>query len=264
MVPVVAAFLIVAVVLGMTPLSYATTTYTIAPKLEVVTIPQDDQMREKGIMILGLASPGVTQQGDIAVDLMSQHKIVVTYNGQILTWSLGSTAAVAVLCNVLEKDKVRVVDDPKTTAVPQGTWENAKTKLVDVSANFVCKLRWKSPAGVPSMQESVGVLDVYYKGSTTAPTAQAYIADHILVLTAFITIGRTIIYGTDIQDICVLGWAFLPTSSLLPDLNPTRVTKPDGTHHWIWINPLGTFVSCEDAALAQRHTLNMPFEQSGV
>jgi hypothetical protein len=262
MVPVVAAFLIVAVVLGMTPLSYATTTYTIAPKLEVVTIPQDDQMREKGIMILGLG--GVTQQGDTAKDLMSQHKIVVTYNGQILTWSLGSTAQVYVACNVLEKDKVRVVDDPKTTAIPQGAWENVKTKLVDVSANFVCKLRWKSPAGVPSMQESVGVLDVYYKGSTTAPTAQAYIADHILVLKAFITIGRTIIYGTDIQDICVLGWAFTSTSSTTADLNPYRVTKPDGTSHWIWVNPLGTFVSCEDAALAQRHTLQMPFEQSGV
>ena len=258
MVPVVAAFLIVAVVLGMTPLSYATTTYTIAPKLEVVTIPQDDQTREKGIMILGLG--GVTQQGDTAKDLMSQHKIVVTYNGQILTWSLGSTAQVYVACNVLEKDKVRVVDDPKTTAVPQGTWENVKTKLVDVSANFVCKLRWKSPAGYSSMQESVGVVDVYFKGTPTS----AYIADHILVLQAFITIGRTIIMGTDIQDICVLGWAFSPTSSTARDLNPVRVTKPDGTYHWIWVNPLGNFVSCEDAALAQRNALQMPFEQSGV
>jgi len=248
MVPIVAAFLILAM-LGTTPVTYAVT-YTIGPKLEVVTIPQDDQKREKGIIILGLG--GVTQQGDTAVDLMSQHKIVVTYNGAILTWSLGYTG-VTVLCNVLEKDKVRLVDDPKTTTVPQGTWENAKTKLVDVSANFVCKVRWKSPAA--GTLESVGVLDVYYKGTAAA----AYIADHILVVQAFITLGRTIVWGVEIQDICVLGWAM--DSAGAKALNPTRLTKPDGTFHWIWADPLGPYAGCEDAALVQRDTLGVLWEQ---
>lgn len=255
MVPIVAAFLILSVLLGTTPVTYAVTTSTIGPKLEVVTIPQDDQKREKGIIILGLG--GVTQQGDTAIDLMSQHKIVVTYNGAILTWSLGSVG-VSVTCNVLEKDKVRVVDDPKTTTVPQGTWENAKTKLVDVSSNFGCKVRWKSPAGTPQTLESVGVLDVYYKGTKTA----AYIADHILVVQAFITVGRTVIWGVDMQDICVLGWAM--NSDGTRALNPTRLTKPDGTFHWIWVDPLGPFAGCEDAALVQRDTLGVLWEQGSV
>ena len=32
------------------------------------------------------------------------------------------------------------------------------------------------------------------------------IADNILVVEAFFTVGRTVVFGSDKQDICVLGW----------------------------------------------------------
>ena len=73
------------------------------------------------------------------------------------------TAGPSIACNVLEKDKVDVVPDPKTGDGKQGAMENLMTKLVDVSDKFVCKVRWKSPA--TGVLESVGVLDVYYVGT---------------------------------------------------------------------------------------------------
>jgi hypothetical protein len=254
--PVVAALLILSILLGTTSLTYALTP-TIAPKLEVTTIPQDDQKREKGIMILGLG--GDSTFGMPAIDLMSQHKILVTYNGQFITWVVGFPT-VRITCNVLEKDKGFVVKDPKTGKGQQFTSEKLYTKLVDVSSNFICKVRWKTlggPAG--TMQESVGVLDVYFTG-TAKPI---YIADHILLVQATMTIGRTIVMGADIQDICVLGWAM--TSNGLKDLNGVTqgntwvLTKPDGSLHWIFADPLGPYAGCEDAAVVQRLALSVPF-----
>jgi hypothetical protein len=61
----IAAFLILGVLLSATPLAYAQT-LAFGPKLEVVTIPQDDQILKKGIMILGLIGGWS--------DLLSQHR----------------------------------------------------------------------------------------------------------------------------------------------------------------------------------------------
>ena len=49
----VAAFLILGVLLSATPLAYAQT-LAFGPKLEVVTIPQDNQILKKGVIILGI------------------------------------------------------------------------------------------------------------------------------------------------------------------------------------------------------------------
>jgi hypothetical protein len=191
---------------------------------------------------------------------MSQHKILITYNGALWNWRIGSTdPQPIVVCNFLEKDKVNVIPDPKTGKGKQGSYENLMTKMVDVSEQFVCKFRPKSP--VVGYYESAGILDVYFTG----PFDGHYIADTILVVTVSLTLGRTVIFGSDIQDICVLGWAvgvnghdpLFPN----PDVGQTQgtryITKPDGTYHYIWANSLGDFVGCEDLALLQRQTLGI-------
>jgi hypothetical protein len=270
--PFVAAFLILSIVLGTTPFTYAVTRATIGPKLEVTTIPQDDQKREKGIIILGIdpAAP-TTKKDPMQPDLMSQHKLLVTYNGAVMTWALGSVG-VTIACNVLEKDKVNVVPDPKTGDGKQFPAENLMTKLVDVSDKFVCKPRWKSPT--PGLLESAGVLDVYYVGPLpAAPTAAAplggvtgasvgvWIADYIVVVEATITIGRTVVFGAEVQDICVLGWAV--NVGQLPNVRQPAnwiITKPDGSHHYIWQEAFGNYVGCEDIALVQRNVLGILLE----
>jgi hypothetical protein len=150
------------------------------------------------------------------------------------------------------------------------------TTLVDVSNKFVCKPRWKSPAA--SILESVGVLDVYYVGplpaapvanvtplGTTGKQVGYWIADNIVTVEAYFTAGRTVVFGSDIQDLCTLGWAVgsaNPTTAYLPDYH---ITKPDGTTHWIWqqgaFGPLGPgtyYTSCERLALAERNVLGIP------
>jgi hypothetical protein len=268
----IAAFLILGILLSATPLAYAQT-LAFGPKLEVTTIPQDNQLLKKGIILLGI-QPGVPSLG--MTDLLSQHKLIVTYNGQTLTWNIG-TAGPTIACNVLEKDKVNVIPDPKTGDGKQGDYENLMTKLTDVSDKFVCKPRWKSPAA--GVYESVGVLDVYYVGPLPDPLAGTaghptvaadnkavgvWIADNVLVVEAFFTVGRTVVFGSDVQDICVLGWPVMaapaPVFGVAPPAPPYgyTITKPDGTQHFIFANAMGSFTSCEQLALAQRDTLGIP------
>jgi len=247
LIPAVAAILILGLMLSSTPLTYAVNILTFGPKLEIVTIPQDNQKLKTGVMILGLQTGPVAVVGN---DLMSQHKIIVTYNGATLQWRIGDPAP-AVVCNVLEKDKVNVIPDPKTGDGQQFPTENLLTKLVDVSSKFVCKVRWKSPAA--GILESTGVLDVYFTG-TAAPV---WIADNILVVEAFFTVGRTVVFGSDMQDICVLGYAVNGAVANLAVAPTWIITKPDGTQHYIWANAMGDFVGCEQLALAQRDVLGL-------
>jgi hypothetical protein len=249
---IVSAILILTVLLGASPFTYAVTQrYTTLPTLLVTTIPQDNQVLEKGIIILDLG------QASFGRDLMSQHKLLVTYNGQTIIWPVAG-AGVTVFCNFLEKDKVNVIDDPKTGDGKQGSWENLMTKMIDVSDHFTCKPRWKSP-GV-GLLESAGVLDVYFSGALGA-NAKYYISDTILVVTATYTIGRSIVWGAEIQDICVLGWA-INTNVIQTAVAPNySITKPDGTKHYIWQNAMGDFVGCEELALAQRDFLGVLLPQ---
>jgi len=267
-IPAVAAFLLLGILLSATPLAYGATMVTFGPKLEVVTIPQDNQKLAKGIIIMGIdGNKAVPTTTSTYVDLLSQHKLIVTYNGMTLTWRIG-TPGPTIACNVLEKDKVAVQPDPKSGDGQQGSWENLMTKLVDVSDKFRCKARWKSPA--PGVYESVGVLDVYYIGplpkkasatnlldlGVSGAAAGVWIADNILVVEAFLTVGRTVVFGSDIQDICVLGWGVAANS--IDFAAPTlSITKPDGTRHYIWPNAMGSFVGCEELALAQRNVLGI-------
>lgn len=249
---IVSAILILTVLLGASPFTYAVTQrYTTLPTLLVTTIPQDNQKLEKGIIILDL---GQTKFG---LDLMSQHKLLVTYNGQTIIWPVAG-AGVNIICNFLEKDKVNVINDPKTGDGKQAGWENLMTKMVDVSDHFTCKARWKSP-GV-GLLESAGVLDVYYSGVLDS-NAKYYIADTILVVTATYAIGRSIVWGSEIQDICVLGWAVTGTNPTVAVGPQYTITKPDGKQHYIWRNAMGDFVGCEELALAQRDFLGVLLPQ---
>jgi len=246
-IPAIAAILILGLMLSSTPLTYAVNILTFGPKLDVVTIPQDNQKLKTGVMILGLNPTGQTIVGD---DLMSQHKIIVTYNGATLQWRIGDPGP-TVVCNVLEKDKVNVIPDPKSGDGQQFPSENLLTKLVDVSSKFVCKVRWKSPAA--GVLESTGVLDVYFTGTPNA----VWIADNILVVEAFFTVGRTVVFGSDMQDICVLGYAVTGNAPGTAVAATFVITKPDGTQHYIWSNAMGNFVGCEQLALAQRDRLGL-------
>ncbi len=273
MIPAVASLLIFVMLFASTFPAFATVTRpVIGPKLVVTTIPEDDQIREKGIIILGLPVPDgwkATNKpwdehplpavaGLVASDLLSQHKLLVTYNGQTLLWrqsgpNNGEYAAPVVACNILEKDKVNPLPKKDGTTGKQFPAENVKTKLIDVSQYFVCKPRWKQPANMPGWYESVGVLDVYFRTSLLPTTVQlaSFIADHILSVTVTLVLGRTLVIGSDIQDICVLGWAI--------DTNTKYITKPDGgkDFHFSWPDALGPFVSCEEAAIWQRYYLNL-------
>jgi hypothetical protein len=256
-VPAVAALMIVGMLLSLVPLSYAQT-YSIGPSLSVVTIPQDNQVLKTGVIILGLSTTQTQYK------YMAQYKLTVTYNGEPFTWQVGATpppAPPTIYCYVFEKDKVNVVPDPKTGDGKQGWWENLATSLVDVSSNFECKPRWTQPDSAAGWLESVGVLDVYYVGPTTdtaAPFADYFIADNILVVQASYTAGTTLLWGSDIQDVCVLGWAVAGNAAGTPVAPTAQITKPDGTDHWIWANAFGNYVSCESLALAQRAVLGIP------
>jgi hypothetical protein len=244
--PVVASILIVSMLLSASaPIVSAQTVRAFAPKLDVITIPEDNQILKKGIIVLGLDGTGFPKGYVDSLDLMSQHKLLVTYNGQPLFWRVGDAGPV-VTCNVVEKDKVNPLDDKFGEPSKQFPQENLVTKLIDVSDEFICKPRWKTPADMPGWYESAGVLDVYYTG----PALPTMIADNILVVSATLVIGRTIIVGTDIQDICVLGFAMAD--------NTRTITLPDGGEIYIsTANPMGPFVSCEEAAIEQRAWLGL-------
>jgi hypothetical protein len=182
------------------------------PTLVVRTVAEDDQIRRTGVIILGIEPPGpLPQQSPFSTaDWLAQFKISITYNGIAVN-------ATTLYCQVIEKDKYNPMKDQQFPA------ENLKTVPKDQSGLFVCK--WRS--GKPG----IGVLDVYYVGTAAAE----YIADYVLVVSATYTIGRTVVYGTDVQDICVLGW---PVVIALGQFS--------------FFDPLGSYVSCEDAALAEK------------
>jgi hypothetical protein len=208
------------------------------PTLQVTTVAEDDQIRNTGVMVFGLV-PLAGWPSDKPIDQYclanpgacikkeAQYKIMVSFNGQPVPFSLA--------CQFIKKEWMHPLQHVQ---FPQ---EVIATVLTDESANFVCKLRQSSPA-LPG----VGVLDVYYVGLQQ----KQYIADYIMVLDVWTAIGRTTVYGTDMQDLCVLGWA---NSS-----NTWYETKPDGTKAFSWPDPIGPWASCQDAAVLQRYNLGLP------
>jgi hypothetical protein len=170
-----------------------------------------------------MANPGA------CIKKEAQYKIMVTFNGVPVDFTV---AGAGLSCEFVKKEWLHPLQKA------QFSQEVIATALTDESANFACKFRPGKPG--------VGVLDVYYIG----PQEKQYIADYIMVVSVYETFGRTTVYGVDMQDICVLGWA---NSS-----NTMYLTKPDGTLAFAWPDPIGPWVSCEDAANLQRANLGLP------
>lgn len=232
--PAIAAIFIIAITASSLIPVYAVAALRpqVSPTLFVLTIPEDDEVHNTGIMLLG-SPPAHSPFYLSKTDLLAQFKVIVSLNGVPVTATLK--------CQVIEKDKV----NPLKTK--QGVWENLVSVPKDMTGNFVCKYREGKPG--------VGVIDVYWVGPSATSTIISvgqFIADYILIVQFTYTVGRTVIYGTEMQDICVLGW------SLYTGASPYFVvTKPDGTEHYVFPNPLGNFHSCEDAALYQKDLLGL-------
>jgi hypothetical protein len=236
----------------------------IGPQLVVKTIPQDDQVRKTGIMLLGLTpNPGWTKGYSDELNtpkIWSQFKLMVTLNGAPVDWQLGVSTepSPVVSCIVLQKDKVNPVPTKFGVPTKQFPQENLETQVTDISSYFICKPHWTPlPPTSTGWYESVGVLDVYYTG----PYLPTIIADNILIVTVTYPIGTTVVWGTDMQDICILGWSMAS--------NDMFITLPGGVVIWSSTDPLGStgllngkttdegFVSCDQAALEQRSNLGL-------
>jgi len=242
--PAIAALLIAITCTTFVPVFAQLPTFIYAaPTLTVVTIAQDDQLRNTGIILLAsaadewgvtpptpLTSPATASSNTATVqDWMAQFKLIVSYNGV-------PVVPTAVYCQVIEKDKYNPLKDKQFTA------ENLKTVPKDMSLDFYCKERWGKPG--------VGVLDVYYMG----PGEPVNIADYILFITVSYVVGRNTVWGADMQDICLLGWP--------ADDTPNPLYSDGTTAHTVLTNifadPLTGWKSCEDFALYQKYLLGVP------
>jgi len=167
-------------------------------------------------------------------DLLSQHKVLATLNGV-------PTTPDYLLCEIVEKEKAKIPpQSTKPVGKRQFTDEVLKTTLTDVTSNFWCKFRWIKPG--------VGVLDVYFVG----PHVYNFIADHMLIVTVGYKVNRSTIWASELQDICILGWSMGHESMALGLFPPYSISA--GNYYdiyWSWDNPLGPFVSCDEAAAWQ-------------
>jgi hypothetical protein len=230
--PAIASLLIIAIALtSFTPVFASLPTRLAAqPTLRVTTIAEDDEARETGVMWMATSQANFVAGTTTGQDLLAQFKIIVSYNGV-------PTTPTSTYCQFVEKDKANPLKDKQFTA------ENLKSVPKEVP-DMICKFRWGKPG--------VGVLDVYYIGDLDA----FRIADYILVVGVDLAVGRTTVFGAEIQDICLLGWP-------VPTAPAWIITKPDGTVHYIYADPLGDpvtgrWLSCEDLALMQHDLLGIP------
>jgi len=237
--PVIAAIMIAVTCTAFLPAFAQLPTYVYsAPTLSITTIPQGDQDRNTGVVWFsnteanyqaGLA--GVPDMiGTGVPSLLTQFKVLVSYNGVPVvptSWS----------CQVLEKDKVNPIKNR------QFTQENLYTQMVDMSSSWICKFRFATVG--------VYVLDLYYVGPGT-PVA---IADYVLVVDATYAVGRSTVYGTDLQDVCAIGWPVPTTPAYI-------ITKPDGTLHYIYADVLTGYSSCGTLALQEQNELGVPIAWS--
>ena len=247
-------------------------------ELVIQTIPQDDQLREKGIIILcppqEAEEPGFCEEpnwfpcvdNDDAIrvlgtpdiigfpvcvssdtDFHAEYKVDIRRNGVNVNADIE--------CIVLEKDVCR-----------SGGGEG--TIIKDVTDFFTCKFRQDG------INPGVGVIDIYFNELGLLQfDRSAFIGDHILKVVARAGSDR----GSEIQDICILGFAtcrgfdprFQVDSQFSDDCRffgqevpfggdwfytPNFFTSvfSSGQPYTIFADPLYPFASCKDAALWER------------
>jgi len=242
--------------------------------LTIVTIAEDDQVRNTGMMILcvthGLTfgtgsttrayDPNTCKQEEVQtgvsnqisggaiwnpwIDKWADYKILVLLpNGAKFFWPVSQPfpTGLVLACEVIEKDTV----EPK---VPQGSWEILKKEVTDRSSDFICKFRWKALGG---FYWSVGSMDLYYVGPQRSEDVAPYIVDLQATYTDPTT--KLIYYGADMQDLCILAWPFNELTDW--QKRPYNLQKPESLDLTRVPDSLDGFVSCEDATLFQRTLL---------
>lgn len=205
------------------------------PVLVIDAVAEDDPIRNTGIMALGILPVGQApgpyyQQGS---DLIARYKITITYNG-VPVHPNGFFMA------VLKKTVANPPNDPSFRQFPE---ESLVSELTDASSEFIVIYRPIMPG--------IGEADVYYVG----PGTRDDVANYMIVFNAFLTVGRNNIWGTGLQSLCMLGW------SMDPYYPVAYTVLPDGTTYRFWVNPLGAFVSCDEAVFWQRVKLGVAISQ---
>src|SRR3989337_3328228 len=121
-----------------------------AAGLKIQTIPQEDQLREKGVMILcpdGFEYDFCSFEGDqtqFIRDTHAEYKIDIRLNGV-------NTHPDFFTCNVIEKEVCPIPPE-------KGGFAGEATELFDVTSHFKCVLN-------DSAKDGAGVLEVYYTGN---------------------------------------------------------------------------------------------------
>lgn len=210
-----------------TPTPTPTPTTPTTGRLEVQTIPQDDQLRKKGIIYTGLDS--------FSPDFHAEYKIDIRQDGV--------NVDADIRCIVLHKDVI----NPKVRQ-PGLISEEEVTEVTDVSE--FCECFFRRAPGVPG----VGVIDLYCEFLD-----DFFLGDHILKVVA----ERDGAVGSEIQDLCVLA---APTCAFFPGpfIDGTQCqdfSKDEGfvfsleanlTENIHAADPIFPFASCKSAALFQR------------
>jgi hypothetical protein len=242
--------------------------------LTIVTVAEDDQARQTGVMILcvthGLTfgtgsdtraldpntclqetvqtGPSNTISGGPTwnpwISKWTDYKILILLpNGAKFFWPVSQAfpTGLVLACEVIEKDTV----EPK---VPQASWEILKKMVTDRSSDFVCKFRWKALGG---FYWSVGVLDLYYTGPQRSEDVAPYILDIQAVFTDPTT--KLVYYGAEMQDLCMLAWPFNDPSDM--QKRPFNLQKPEGLDLVRVPDPLDGFAGCQSATDFQRTLL---------
>jgi hypothetical protein len=266
MLPTLAAFMILVMVATAFPAATAVVrgrqTNVFNLPLTIVTIAEDDETREKGIMILCVihdvdfsgaaaeteADPRAydpnTCRDATWLDKWADYKILLLLpNGAKFFWPANeaSPEGLTLSCEVIEKDTV----EPK---LPQATWEVLKKMVVDRSSDFECKFRWKAVGG---FFWSVGVMDLYYTGPQRSEDVAPYIVD--IQAEYEDPISRVKYYGAEMQDLCILAWPFNDPTEW--QKRPFNLQKPERVVLTRVPDALDGFVSCEDAVNLQRTLL---------
>src|SRR3972149_3951409 len=219
-----------------------------AGKLKVVTIPQEDQLREKGILII-CPTNGTNQycpEPALDYDPHTEYKIhFVDPQGN-------NVDPVSITCTVIEKDVCHVPTgggkQPGRRQFDLADVEAEATDLFNISDQFVCKYR--------SVKAGVGVLEVYFADSRSNRNT-VFIGDHILKVEAVDANGNK---GAQIQDICILGF---PTCGFFGDCTDNEKIPnfffstlwPDETFMNKYADPIYPFASCKNIALWEREVL---------
>jgi len=227
--------------------------------MSIVTIAEDDEVRNKGIMVIcvthDVTMGNTDPQGPLAgdpntckdatwLDKWADYKVIVLLpNGAKFFWPVSQPfpTGLTLACEVIEKDTV----EPK---LPQDTWEVLKKMVVDRTSDFRCKFRWKAIGG---FFWSVGVMDLYYVGPQRSEDVAPYIVD--IQADYQDPISKVHYYGAEMQDLCILAWPFNDPDEW--QKRPFNLQKPEHKELTRVPDALDGFVSCEDATLYQRTLL---------